>query len=225
LDVNNTILWNNTAGAGSEIALINYSPSNPSTLTISYSDVQGGQSSAFVESGCVLNRATGMIDADPLFSDPVNHDFHLPWDSPCRDTGDNAAVTELYDFEGDPRIVGTVDMGADEFYYHLYSVGAVQPGSPIDIKIVGLPGRPVLLALVSGIQDPPLPTAYGDLWLTLPVTNSWQLGPIPGTGILALTATVPSGWQSGSQHPFQALVGPWGGESTVLTNLLVLEVE
>jgi hypothetical protein len=172
-----------------------------------------------------LNWGPGMIDADPLFADVANNDFHLTWPSPCRNTGDNAAVTELYDFEGDPRItLGTVDMGADEFYYHLYSVGDVLPGSPIDIKVVGIPGLPARLALGTGIQDPPQSTFHGDLWLKLPLAKSWQLGAISSTGILTHSAIVPSGWPSGSQHPFQALVGPWGGGATRLTNLLLLDV-
>jgi hypothetical protein len=178
-----------------------------------------------VEVGSTLVWGPGMINADPLFADPANDDYHLTWPSPCRNAGDNTAVTELLDFEGDPRIVGTVDMGVDEFYYHLYSVGDVLPGSPIDIKVVGVPGLPALLALGAGIQDPPQSTPHGDLWLKLPLAKSWQLGAVPATGILTHTATVPSGWPSGSQHPFQALVGPWGGGASRLTNMLLLEVE
>jgi hypothetical protein len=116
-------------------------------------------------------------------------------------------------------------MGADEFFHHLYHMGDVVPGSPIDFKVVGAPGFPALLALGTGIQDPPQSTQHGDLWLTMPLAKTWQLGPIPNTGILTHTATVPSGWQTGSTHPFQALVGPWGGGATRLTNLLLLEVE
>ena len=73
-----------------------------------------------------------MIDADPLFLDPLNGDYHLTFASPCIDAGDNnATVRPAMDFEGDPRIfpgngtgvylVGSppqpaiVDMGADEY--------------------------------------------------------------------------------------------------------------
>jgi hypothetical protein len=223
LTISNTILWKNTAPKGKEIYL--GTTFIPTTLLISYSDVHGGAASVQVEPGCSVVCGLGLIDADPLFADPTNNDFHLTWPSPCRNTGDNIAVTELYDFEGDPRIVGTVDMGADEFYYHLYSVGDVLPGSPIDLKVVGAPGFPTLLALGTGIQDPPQSTPHGDLWLTMPLAKSWQLGQIPGDGILVFPATIPSGWPSGSTHPFQALVGPWGGGATRLTNLMTLTVE
>jgi len=222
--ITNTVFWNNSAQIGKEIG-ISYNLI-PFTVTVRCCDVEGGRSSCYKSPGCGLNWGSGMIDADPLFADPANNDLHLTWPSPCRNAGDKAAVSELYDFEGDPRIAGgTVDMGADEFYYHLYSVGDVLPGSPIDMKIVGIPGLPTLLALGAGIQDPPQSTQHGDLWLKLPIAKSWQLGTVPATGILTHTATVPSGWPSGSTHPFQALVGPWGGAATLLTNVHLLEVE
>ena len=82
-----------------------------------------------------------MIDTDPLYADNANKDFHLTWNSPCRNTGDNSAVTECHDIERDPRIAfGTVDMGADEFYTHLYWTGDATAGGNIEVKLVGLPG-------------------------------------------------------------------------------------
>jgi hypothetical protein len=167
-----------------------------------------------------------MIDADPMFVDSANDDYHLTWDSPCRNTGDNTAVTELYDFEGDPRIAdGTVDMGADEFHTHLYHIGTITPGGPIEVKVIGDPGvTPVTLALGSGIQDPPQSTPYGDLYLVLPPLQKFNLGSIPSTGVLVKPAMVPPSWQAGDEYPFQALLGPLAPGS-VLSNLMVLSVE
>jgi len=223
LTITNTIFSNNVAPDGPEISV--GAMSSPATLTILYSLVEGGQSSCYVESGSILNWGSGMVDADPLFADSANDDFHLTWDSPCRDTGNNMAVTETTDFEGDPRIaLGTVDMGADEYYYHLYHVGNVLPGSPIDLKVVGYPNAPVILMHGSGIQDPPLSTQHGDFWLNWPPL--WQdNGTVPTDGIWTVSATVPPGWTSGSFHPLQALVGPWSGAWTRLTNLEMLIVE
>jgi hypothetical protein len=84
----NTILWGNQAPTGMEIS---YTPGfNPN---VRYSDVQGGW------------PGTCNIDADPLFENPLEYDFHLKAGSPCIDVGYNAAEgIPANDFEGDPRI-------------------------------------------------------------------------------------------------------------------------
>lgn len=207
--VTNCILWNNSPN---EI----YNSWWGNWEEVSYTCIKGGY--------------TGLqnIDLDPLVVDPPGGDLHLTWDSPCRDSGNNAAVVESDDFEGDPRIhEGTVDMGADEFHPHLYHVGEVLPGSTVAIKIVGNPGTaPVTLALGSGIQDPPQPTPYGDLHLILPPQWQTRLGTIPANGVLVNTGLLPATWQTGEEYPFQALLGPqMPGVGSVLTNLRVLEVE
>ncbi|MHC4070796.1 MAG: right-handed parallel beta-helix repeat-containing protein [Planctomycetota bacterium] len=99
--VTNSIVSGNTAPQGHEISL----RLAASTLTIDYSDVDGGQAGSNVESGCTLDWGEGNIEADPCFADPNNDDFHLKsevgrWDpnsqtwvpddvtSPCIDAGD-----------------------------------------------------------------------------------------------------------------------------------------
>jgi len=224
----NNILWNNncTSSEGPEI-YVGYDPAyGPTDLTIDFSDLKGGQTSVYVESGGILNWGAGMIDAAPLFADSANGDFHLTWNSPCRDTGDNSVVTRPTDFEGDPRIaLGTVDMGADEYYYHLYHMGNVMPGSPIDIKVVGYPTAPITLYLGSGLADPPYSTQHGDFWLNWPPLWLGNIGTVPGDGVLSFLVHVPTSWTPGSEHPLQALVGPWNGPWTRLTNAEVLVVE
>jgi len=204
--VTNCILWGNTPEP-----IVDYNIANS---VVTYCCVQGGWAGA------------GNIDLDPLLADPGNADIHLTAESPCRDAGDNAAVTEAADFEGDPRTaLDTVDMGADEYYYHLYHVGDVVPGSPIDIKVVGYPTAEVVLFLGSGIADPPYNTQHGDFWLIWPPLWQGSIGTVPGNGIIVLSTTLPTGWTPGSEHPLQALVGPWGGAWTMLTNPMVLTVE
>ncbi len=81
-----------------------------SSPTVTYSDIQGGYS------------GDGNINADPLFVDADNGDFHLTADSPCIDAGTNTAPDlPTLDFEGDARVIdgdgdgtATVDMGVDE---------------------------------------------------------------------------------------------------------------
>jgi len=126
----NTILWSNDAPVGPEIFI--GSADNPSTLTIRFSDVDDGQSAVHVDPGSTFNWGSGMIDADPLFLDPWNDEYHLTCASPCIDAGDNFAPSlPATDFEGDPRIFpgngkgvyllgstpleAIVDMGADEY--------------------------------------------------------------------------------------------------------------
>ena len=74
--VTNTILWNNTASEGPEIGL-RYGAFGPSSITISYSDVQGGAAGVYIDSGCTLNWEAGNIDVDPCFADFNNGDYHL----------------------------------------------------------------------------------------------------------------------------------------------------
>jgi len=110
----NCILWD----SGGEIW-----NNDGSTITITYSDVQGGW------------PGLGNIDVDPCFVDPgywdpnntpgdpsddfwVDGDYHLTTVSPCIDTGDPCFVPAPgeTDFDGEPRVSGyRVDMGADEF--------------------------------------------------------------------------------------------------------------
>jgi len=118
-----------------------------------------------------------------------------------------------------------VDMGADEYYYHLYHIGDVVPGSPIDVKVVGYPTAPIVLYLGSGIADSPYSTQHGYFLLNWPPLLYGSVGTVPADGIKVLSTTVPSGWTPGSEHPLQALVGPWGGPWTWLTNAEVLVVE
>ena len=90
----NTILWANSLD---EI----YVYSSAIGITVTYSDVQGGW------------EGEGNIDADPLFVDPGNGDFHLQPDSPCIDAGTpDGAPTD--DIEGNPRDEFP-DMGAYEY--------------------------------------------------------------------------------------------------------------
>ncbi|MHC4338083.1 MAG: right-handed parallel beta-helix repeat-containing protein [Planctomycetota bacterium] len=150
----NCILWGNTAPSGPQI--YNFQ----SSLTVNYSDVQGGHS------------GTGNIDADPCFVDADGEDnivgteddnLRLLADSNCIDAGDNMAVpadtADLDDdgdtsertpldlagnarFTDDPAIVDTgnsaagypeiVEMGAYERYEFCGS--GIYPYPPGDVS-------------------------------------------------------------------------------------------
>ncbi len=95
----NNILWDNDAPTGSA----GYIGSTDS-LTISYSDVEGGQASVYKEPGSALDWGGGMIDTDPLFFDPDFGDYHLCQD-PCQPGVVNDCVDAGHPFS--PMIAGT----------------------------------------------------------------------------------------------------------------------
>jgi len=126
----NSILWANTARLeGPQLYLRKINQSIPQ-MTVSYSDVQGGQSA--VGGMGTLNWGDGNIDEDPLLVDldgadgivgNEDDDLHLSPGSPCVDAGDNNAVPPFVtvDHDGHPRVVNgnmggsaVVDMGAYE---------------------------------------------------------------------------------------------------------------
>jgi len=76
--VDNSVLWCNNAQEGPEIGII-YGAFGPSSITISYSDVQGGAAGVYVDSGCTLNWEAGNIDIDPNFADTSSYDPN-EWD-------------------------------------------------------------------------------------------------------------------------------------------------
>ncbi len=167
-----------------------------------------------------------MIDVDPLFVDPARDDYHLTWNSPCRDSGNSFLFgMPPTDFEGDPRIaLDAVDMGADEFHFHLYAIGIVTPGETITIRAVGVPSMSVKL-YAGLLGSDPLWTQHGPFYLQWPPEWTGLLGKTEGDGILDWNVTVPTTWSFGEVHHLQALVGPWGGAYTRLTNLMTLRVE
>ncbi len=106
--VTNSILWGDSPD---EISC-------DSEISVTYSDIQGE----------TTWYGTGNINADPMFVDEENGDFHLLNDSPCIDAGDNSALAlPATDIDGDdrkiddPAVADTgngmppiVDMGAFE---------------------------------------------------------------------------------------------------------------
>ena len=110
-NVDTLIIFNNTVynfDYGLNTVSVNYcsfynnifwNVSNPiqsasSTLSVSYSDIDGGYT------------GTGNIDSDPVFASEENFDFSLQWNSPCIDAGTGT---------DDPDSTAA-DMGA--IYYH-----------------------------------------------------------------------------------------------------------
>jgi len=129
--ITNTIMWGNTANVGSEIYIGR--TVTPSTVTINYSDVEGGFSAAYVEPGCTLDWGEGMIDNDPLFVSNPDGDYYLSQtstghgsDSPCLDAGsDNSKNICFSSFDGivclnqrSTRTDRVLDLGQVDMGYH-----------------------------------------------------------------------------------------------------------
>ena len=88
------------------------------------------------------------ITNPPIFVNLTGEDFHLQSNSPCINSGINAAVTTATDLDGNPRIVGgTVDMGAYEYqtpssvisYAYLQQYGLPTDGSADYADLDGTP--------------------------------------------------------------------------------------
>ncbi len=220
----NTIFWSNEgSNANNEIGI-------NGTGSISFSDVEGGLAAVDIEPGSNFGWGSGMIDADPVFADPYKADFHLTWNSPCVDAGEIYPPCDpLTDIEGDDRYTYQLnteqDIGADEYFCHLYHRGDIIPGSSIELKFVGWPAEPVTLALSNSLLDPPAWTPHGKLYVGWPPLWSATVGDIPGDGILTVPVTVPFAWISGEEYYLQALIGSWGGQPAWMTNAETLLVE
>jgi len=182
----NCILWGNTAPTGHEIFLV--STAHPSTLTVRYSDVQGGAGEAYVESGCTLDLDGTNIDADPLFIHGALHDYYLSQtaagqlaDSPCVDTGSDTAANLGLD-ELTTRTDGEPDAGIVDMGYH---------------------APPAILGDVdgNGVVDGLDLTAVLSAWETVPGDPLWnENADLDGNGIingLDLTEVI-SNWTTGA---------------------------
>ncbi len=132
-NVKNSIFWdNNSVGLlGNEIAEgIGFVDSGSTdeyycgTVSVSYSDIEGGQTGVLVSDGCPLIWGLGNRNVDPLFVNAGGADFHLQQitagqmvNSPCIDAGGDLAVL-LGLFRYSTSTLGTSDTGIVDLGYH-----------------------------------------------------------------------------------------------------------
>lgn len=116
----NSICWQNTAPQGNE--LVAATSSTGAAISVSESDVAGGEAAIPKGSGSTVLWGVGNIDQDPGFA--FEEDYHLGPGSPCLDAGSNNPEGGLppFDADGSPRPAdadgdGTIaaDMGCYEW--------------------------------------------------------------------------------------------------------------
>ena len=128
----------------------------PNSLTITYSDIQGGYA------------GTGNIDIDPCFAIPghwdtngtpypysddfwVDGDYRLTAVSPCIDSGTYVSLSDNKDMAGKPRVMGgSIDMGA----YENNNTSPVAEAGPDQIVYAWIDGNAAVTLDGSKSYDP-----------------------------------------------------------------------
>jgi hypothetical protein len=116
----NTILWDDNPEE------IYFNPEgNSNSVTLSWSDIKGGQDNIITNNNGMINWLEGNIDEDPLFTTGGENPCALSDNSPCIDAGtpDTTGLhLPLWDMLGNQRIwdgdgdgIAIVDMGAYEY--------------------------------------------------------------------------------------------------------------
>ena len=166
----NSIVHGNVAPFGPQ-ACLRFSSGVPApSLSLSYSDVQGGQPGIYMDAGCTLNWGAGMIDADPLFTAGPRGASYLSQlaagqaaDSPCLDQGDPfsalIAGTTRTDHVPDS---GRVDMG---YHYDRPSAGATFRNYGTNPASYTASTFPALGTVYTGTVDLAGTTGHAMAWL------------------------------------------------------------
>jgi hypothetical protein len=116
----NCIMWNDSPHE------IYFDPiGTPNIITISYSDIQGGEAGIITNNNGTVYWLEGNIDEDPLFVGTGEHPYSFLEDSPCIDAGipDTTGLNlppwdiigNLRIWDGDGNGSAIIDMGAYEY--------------------------------------------------------------------------------------------------------------
>ncbi|MCF7913375.1 MAG: DUF1565 domain-containing protein [Candidatus Cloacimonetes bacterium] len=121
----NCILWQNSP---QEVEF--YSDSDPNTITIAYSDIEGGEGGIETHYNGTVNWLAGNISAAPLFMNSQMGNYLLTEESPCIDAGiayfeyESEVLVDISEAEYNDA---APDMGAYECTYTSFNHEEIEP--------------------------------------------------------------------------------------------------
>ena len=180
VQVTNSIVWGNSGNPSFQDQI-------EGNALVSYSDIQGGYAGG------------NNISADPQFAWVYYFfaEYHLRFDSPCRDRGmATAPHLPALDVDGDPRNHGSgVDMGADEFHARVFYDGKAAPGYTYTVYIVGPAGKICVWGNSLYALNPPwtIPGINGLFYLDPTFVQLYPLGALPASGMISFKINLPYG--------------------------------
>ena len=232
----NNIVYNNTGGGDGDDLYINNDGNGdfiPSTVDLYNNNFDQSATGTFIQIPFPIDPSN-LDNADPLFVDSANDDFHLTELSPCINTGNNSApgLPET-DKDGKPRIMdGTVDIGAYEYIAGVPVPDIKANGSDGPITISTSDPVSIDISLTPGVYA----GANADWWIAAKTpSDDWYTyvhphGWWPGVNLCAQTAlfdlapyevlnmTLPVGnytFYFALDGPDYAATGPWWGMDSV----------
>jgi hypothetical protein len=82
-----------------------------------------------------FSAGAGDLNTDPLFTDAANYDFSLQATSPAKTAGSDATLlTAPTDFYGQPRLAGSVSMGAIQYVSAI--IDLIAPSAPSGLNVL-----------------------------------------------------------------------------------------
>lgn len=197
--IHNSVVWGNLAATGQQLCVAG----STTNLTVSYSDIQDGQSGVTVLSG-TLNWGSGNINDDPLFEDDG---YHLTEESPCINAGDPSGnYTGQVDIDGGIRVRRSrIDIGADEakvYWYVDKAATGAETGWTLEDAFTTIQAGIDAAEANDGDEVVVAPGTYSEAIvingkaITVRSTNPNDWSVVEST-IIDGTGYIPSGWTTG----------------------------